>query len=147
MYSPGAILYFTPFYFSNGNSCKNKYFIVLGVDGDDMVIASLPTSKDHVPENLTKTHRCINNDAMRINCYFFEKNRKISECGKFSFPMDTYLYGEHIQSLSRAKLEEIYPLEGKDFISLGLLNDIEFKALKLCLRNSGNVKNKLKKYL
>lgn len=42
MFTPGNILYFTPFYFKNGAPSKNKYFIVLkDVDGQ-LVLASLP---------------------------------------------------------------------------------------------------------
>lgn len=61
MYTPGNILYFTPFYFANGNQSKPKYFIVLASDGDNLVVVSLPTSQDRIPTFLDKKHGCILN--------------------------------------------------------------------------------------
>lgn len=49
MLSEGNIIYFSPFYFKNGNTSKNKYFLVLKYIENDIVIASLPTRKDSVP--------------------------------------------------------------------------------------------------
>ncbi|MDR1543012.1 MAG: hypothetical protein LBS50_01100 [Prevotellaceae bacterium] len=90
MLNAGNILYCTPFYFQDG-SCKNKYFIVLAKNYDDIVVANLPTSKDHVPNFITKRHGCLNNDDACFNCYYFEKNKIISE-NNFAFPRDTYLF-------------------------------------------------------
>ncbi|MDR1199083.1 MAG: hypothetical protein LBK94_08770 [Prevotellaceae bacterium] len=147
MYSPGNILYFTPFYFSNGNTAKNKYFIVLSVIEDEIIVASLPTSKDHVPNFLTKKHGCINDEQSGFNCYYFEKHRIISECNTFSFPFDTYVYGEQAGIMSKTALDIIYSVEENDYIKLGKLSNTEFTALKNCLVNSSAVKRKIKKYL
>ncbi len=51
------ILYFKPFYFKNGNAAKNKYFVVLSSQNDNTVLATLPTSKDHVPKFCRKKLR------------------------------------------------------------------------------------------
>ena len=147
MFSSGNILYFTPFHFPNGNQSKNKYFIVLANDDDSLIIASLPTSHDHIPVIIEKRHGCINNDEMRVNCYFFESKRIISDCGTFGFPIDTYVYGEQVQMLSLKKLNEAYPQEGKDYLKLASLSKDEFKALRQCLYSSGSTKNKIKRYL
>lgn len=147
MFSSGSILYFTPFYFPNGNQPKNKYFIVLANCGDDLIIASLPTSHDHIPAKLEKKHGCINNDEMRVNCYFFESKRIISECGTFYFPIDTYVYGEQAKMLSLQKLNDTYPQEGKDYLKLANLHKDELKALKQCLYSSGSTINKIKRHL
>ena len=120
--------------------------IVLGSDHDDLVVASLPTSHNHIPDNLEKKHGCINNDSMCINCYLFEGHRIISDTG-FSFPKDTFVYGEQVQSLSLQRLKETYPHEGINYFKLGNLISDEFEALKLCLSLSGNIKNKVRKYL
>ena len=48
MFSPGNLLYFNPFIFPDGGVPKPKYFLVLAEAGDDVLLASLPTSKDHV---------------------------------------------------------------------------------------------------
>jgi len=66
MFAPGTLIYFTPFYFENGNF-KNKYFLVLANTGNDIIVASLPTSKDHIPDSIIKKHGCISNESMRIN--------------------------------------------------------------------------------
>ena len=52
MFEQGQLLKFTPFTFKNGANPKPKYFIVLGRMKEDVVIASLPTSKDHIPETM-----------------------------------------------------------------------------------------------
>ena len=54
MYKQGQILYFEPFYFLNGNTSKNKYFIVLKQVEGKIIVASLPTSKDFVPRFIKK---------------------------------------------------------------------------------------------
>jgi len=41
MYTPGNILYFTPFYFPNGGKEKNKYFIVLATNQEKHLNAPL----------------------------------------------------------------------------------------------------------
>ncbi|MDL2222107.1 hypothetical protein LJC35_06100, partial [Parabacteroides sp. OttesenSCG-928-N08] len=123
MYSPGQILYFTPYYFPNGNPSKNKYFVVLAYDNQSLIVGSLPTSKDHIPPSLPKEHGCIHNETMQIGCYFFESNRIISECGTFSFPLDTYLYAEQVDLFDLNKLNEIYQTEDVDYQILGKLSD------------------------
>ena len=48
----GNLLYFNPFIFPDGGTPKPKYFLVLANVGDDVLLASLPTSKDHVPADI-----------------------------------------------------------------------------------------------
>ena len=144
MYIPGTVIYFTPFYFSDGNS-KNKYFLILANNGDNIIVASLLTSKDHIPNSIKKKHGCISNDVMRIICYFFEKNRIISECGTFGFPKNTYIYGEQIDFFDLKLLQSIY--KKGDYVVQCKLSDTEFESAKDCLKNSGVVTRKFKKYL
>lgn len=49
IYQDGDLLKFSPFAFKNGDQPKTKYFIVLGHIDDKLLMACLPTSKDHVP--------------------------------------------------------------------------------------------------
>ena len=49
MYHTGELIKFSPFVFKNGNQPKPKYCIVLGQINDKVMMANLPTSKDHVP--------------------------------------------------------------------------------------------------
>jgi hypothetical protein len=146
MYIPGVIIYFTPFCFPGGDS-KNKYFLVLSAVENNLMLASLPTSKDHIPRSIKKRHGCINDDAARVNCYFFEAERIISECGMFGFERDTYIYGEQIAFVDRQKMQSAYRKEGKDYRVLCKLSNTEFQSVKKCLKSSGVVKNKFKRYL
>jgi hypothetical protein len=146
MYSPGAIIYFMPFYFSDGSS-RNKYFLVLADGVDNLLVASLPTSKDHIPRSIEKRHGCINDDTAQINCYFFEAGVIVSECGTFSFERDTYVYGEQIAFFDKQKMQSLHKKEGTDYRILCQLSNTEFLLIKKCLKESGVVKNKYKKYL
>ena len=90
-FEKGSILYFSPFIFDNGNAPKNKYFLVLQCTEQNVILASLPTSQDHVPTMLEKTHGCINQSDINFNCYLFEKGRVVCTNG-FSFPKDLPSY-------------------------------------------------------
>ena len=85
----GNIIYFTPFYFSNGSPSKNKYFIVLKESGNATIIASLPSSKDFVPSIEIIKHGCIDIPSADFNCYHFEANRSITDAG-FCFDTDGF---------------------------------------------------------
>jgi hypothetical protein len=146
MYIPGTIIYFTPFYFSGGDS-KNKYFLVLSVARDNLLVACLPTSKDHIPRLTEKKHGCINDDDIRVNCYFFEAGRVVSECGTFCFERDTYVYGEQISFVDKQVMQSVYKKEGKDYRVLCKLSNTELQSVKECLKNARVVKNKFKKFL
>ena len=60
MFEAGNLLFFRPFVFKNGASPKNKFMVVLGQDAvGNTVLASLPTSKDHVPSDIEVKGGCI----------------------------------------------------------------------------------------
>lgn len=86
----------------------------------DMIVANLPTSKDHIPANITKAHGCITHESQQVGCYFFENNHIVSECGKFAFPLDTYMYAEQVDVFDIKKLNEIYQEEDVDYQILNL---------------------------
>jgi len=69
MYEPGSLYYFKPFYFSDGSS-KPKYFLSLYADGETVVVASLPSSVDYVPNHLEKKHGCLNDLPSDFNAYY-----------------------------------------------------------------------------
>jgi hypothetical protein len=146
MYTPGTIVYFTPFRFSDGSS-KNKYFLVLATGKGNLLVASLPTSKDHVPRSMKKRHGCINDDAAQVNCYFFEAGRSISECGTFRFEKDTFVYGEQVTFVDMRLMQSSYREEGRDYRIACRLSNIEFQSVKDCLRSSSVVRNKFKRIL
>lgn len=52
MFDEGNLLYFSPFIFKNGAPPQPKFFLVLKTMEKGLLLASLPTSKDHVPGDM-----------------------------------------------------------------------------------------------
>jgi hypothetical protein len=96
MFPPGTVLYITPFYFKDDKTpAKNKYFISLGHTGSNLLLATLPSSQDHVPAYASKNHGCINIKDANFNCYYFEAGKVITTNG-WAFPKPTYSYANWI---------------------------------------------------
>ena len=146
MYQQGQILYFEPFYFLNGNTSKNKYFIVLKQVEGGIIVASLPTSKDFVPRFITKIHGCLKDDEANFCCYYFEQDRPIAK-NNWAFPRDTYLYAEQIDIYELALLTEMYKFEGIDYQVVGCLTQIEYHSLINCVKNSKAIRRKVRRVL
>jgi hypothetical protein len=146
MYAPGNIIYFTPFYFPDGGISKPKYFIILSVDDQSSIVACLPTRSDCVPNIIQKKHGCLNDDTINFNCYFIEHDKAITENG-FSFPIDTYLYGERVAFFNQKIFEEIYLVENVDYKVLGKLFDSEFECIIECFKNSKSTKRGIRRKL
>lgn len=144
MYEKGNIIYFTPFYFKNGNPCKNKYFIILKIIENNILLASLPTSKNYLPSNLQNIEGCIKNDE--INCFIINPTTIITECDK-KFDVTTYIYGHQIDEYIIEEMNNLYKKEKKDFIILGKMKLELFNQLIDCFKNSNTVKRKISKKL
>ena len=142
MFTEGTIIYFTPFYFKNGNQAKNKYFVVLKNTGTNCLIASLPSSKNHVPSDSQKPHGCIKD----FNCFVIAPTFIVTQCGK-SFPLTTYLYGHQLDEYTIQFLEELYPNPIADYKIWGQMETSLFQELITCFKNSKSVKRKYKKIL
>lgn len=146
MFIEGNIIYFSPFYFKNGNKSKNKFFIVLKNVDNNVIIATLPTKVDKVPSFLHKLHGCINDDERCFNCYLFEPKRVITDNG-FGFELHTFIYGNEVDDYDIAILQSVYGIEGVDFDIIGKLLKEEYENLIACLLNSKSIKRGLKKIL
>ena len=71
MFEKGNLLLFRPFVFKNGAMPKDKFFLVLeNVDGN-LLLASLPTSKDHVPSDVEVKHGCLDLAERFVNVFVF----------------------------------------------------------------------------
>ena len=142
----GAILYFDPFIFPDGGSPKPKYFLVLKHVDDTLLLASLPTSKDHVPSMVEKVHGCIERSDINFNCYYFDPNVVICDSG-FAFPRETYVYGYRLQtfSLDTLLLQEI--ADETVIEECGTLTEDEYAAVIQCLSHSPAVKRAYRKVL
>lgn len=113
---------------------------------DAMLLASLPTSKDHIPEYIEKRHGCIERSDISFNCYYFDPSVIICDNG-FSFPVETYVYGFRLQTF---KLNDLLLQEVTDETKIeecGILTDGEYQALVRCLTNSPEVKRGYRKLL
>jgi hypothetical protein len=144
--SERTLLYFTPFFFKSGTYAKPKYFIVIKKWGDNMLLAGLPSSQKHLPPDLINVYGCLESAERCINCYAFEAHKFVTDEG-FSFPLDTYVYGQHLDEYETELLEDIYPIEGIDYEVKGQLKEEEFERLIDCFKNSASVKNKYKRLL
>lgn len=147
MYTPGNIIYYTPFYFKNGkSSCKEKYFIVFHVHGNSVIIAGLPTRVDHVPSFIEKKHGCIKNDSISFCCYFIENGRPITE-NNWAFPLDTHIYSDEIDEFPKSTFEDIYRIPDVDFKIIGKLKEKELQNMIACFKNSRATKRKVRRIL
>lgn len=146
MYTPGKLLYFDPFYFNNGTS-KPKYFLVLKViENGTAILATLPSSVNHLPQLVSLVHGCIDVQNIGVNCYLFEADRPITKCG-WSFPRLTMLYGNWIADFSINTLATNHPIEKVDYEIIGELTETELKSVIECFKNSSVVRRKYKRLL
>lgn len=150
MYKEGQLLRFDPFIFKNGAKPKAKYFLVLAIQDESLLLVSLPTSQDHVPADLEHLSGCINDDARCFNAYIFDAGKPVAvnEIGEeFSFPKRTYVYGEQLDTYVVSSMDEMASLPEVRVEDKGMLLDHLLKDLKNCLKNSSRVKRGFKKLL
>jgi hypothetical protein len=144
----GNIIYFTPFRFTDGSKPKNKYFIVLKTVNSSILLASLPSSKDYVPnispENMD--HGCLDIPDGCFNCYHFKQDKIITDCD-WAFPLPTYIYGSEISQYTPQTLTNIYPIPAVDYEIKGKLLQSELDAIIKCLKESTSVRKKYQKLL
>ena len=150
MFDEGNILLFTPFHFSDGSS-KPKFFVVLNKDEDEVLLASLPTSKDHVPGDLEVHSGCYELPERNVNVYVFMKDIDIATDPAtglpFAFRKNTFIYGADLKKFPAAAFHE-QVANGETTIELkGKIDGHIYDDLKRCLKNSASVKNKYKKLL
>lgn len=146
MFAPGDIVYFSPFYFKNGNTAKNKYFVVLKNIDHKILLAILPTRRDSIPQQISVKCGCVEAPERRLNCFVLAPNIEVTLCGK-SFDFTTYLYGSQIDEYDTNLMREIYPIQGKDYILWGKMKPNIFANIIDCFSKSSEVKHKYKRAL
>lgn len=146
MFEEGAIIYFDPFYFKNGNPAKPKYFVILKNQAGKNILASLPTRTDSIPTKDEIDNGCIELPAINLNCFVISNTKEVTECGKF-FDFKTHIYGHQIDVYEIEVLKEIYPLEHTDYEIWGRMKSELFISLIECLKNSKSVKRKFQRIL
>jgi hypothetical protein len=146
MFEEGQILYFTPFYFRNGNPPKNKFFVVLKKNANSTIIVSLPTSKDYIPENAVVESGCVEIPKAMINCFVISNKVPVTDCGK-CFTLKTYIYGGELATYEIQELSDTYPQENVDYQIFGKMKKSIFDKLINCIKDSNSVKRKYKRAL
>ena len=146
MFEPGNLLYFNPFIFPDGGDPKPKFFIVLGEVDETVLLASLPTSKDHIPSDVEVSSGCLEISERMVNAFIFQANEVVTGNG-FFFEKNTFIYGQNIKTYNSVAflgqmISGVTVIEEK-----GKLKDDVFTALKNCLKNSDAVRKRFKRYL
>jgi hypothetical protein len=138
MYQEGTIIYFTPYYFSNGKS-NSKFFVVLKNIDNSYVLASLPSSQDYIPAYSTLEKGCIDLSDSTFNCFLIPKTEIVTKCGK-KFDSKTMLYGRYILKEKIEDLENKYVVKGVNYTVFGEMKEDLFAELIECFKNSEVVK-------
>jgi len=140
------ILYFDPFYFKNGNKPKAKYFVVLKTLENKAILASLPTSKDHIPATSAQQFGCVEIPEANFNCFAIAPTTCVTECNKH-FPRPTFMYGQNIDEYDIEEMHKQYPIENINYTVWGKMKQCMYEDLILCFRLSKTIKRKYKKLL
>ena len=146
MFEPGNLLYFNPFIFPDGGEPKPKFFVVLGEVYDSVLLASLPTSKDHIPSDVEVTSGCLEIAERMVNAYIFKANEVVTDNG-FFFEKNTFIYGQNIKTYNTAIFLHQQTDSLTEITEKGKLRDEIFTSLKDCLKNSDAVRKRYKQYL
>lgn len=150
MFKEGNILYFNPFYFSNG-TYKPKFFVVLRHCQDGLLLAALPTSQDHIPADMAVRAGCCEHPDKCINVYVFMAGKPVAiheETGMpFCFEKNTFIYGADLNTYPVIAFKNQFSNRETKIVLKGRMDAWLFEDLKKCLRQSASVRYKYKKVL
>ena len=141
MYQEGQLLKFSPFEFKSGNAPKPKFYIVLKHIDNDVMMASLPTSKDHIPTDVVITDGCVDIPERQVNAFVFSPDTQITE--SFRFPLPTFVYGECVDEYEQEYLDAM----GAEVEDLGQMNSTLFHQMIDCIKKAALLKRKYRKLL
>ena len=152
MFKAGNLLFFKPFIFKNGAPPQNKFMVVLGQDANgNTLLASLPTSKDHVPSDVEVKGGCIDLPERQVNVFVFIGGEIITieqeDTSSFSFDVNTFIYGSDLDTYPVNTFHQQMADNITQVEFVGRISDTYFTALKECLQKSKMVKNKYKRLM
>jgi len=150
MFEEGNLLLFRPFLFKNGATPKDKFFVVLKELEGNILLASLPTSKDHVPSDMEVRHGCLNIAERFINVFIFLSGEEIvskDDGSRFAFNKNTFIYGADLDIYPTSRFELQERMAQTSIEKIGKLDHDIFNELVSCLAKSKVVKNKFRKML
>ena len=146
MFQSGDLLYFNPFHFPDGGLSKPKYFLVLAEMESRLLLASLPTSKDHVPSDIPLSAGCLELPERMVNVFVMMANTPVTTNG-FSFRVNTFIYGANIKTYSSSLFIQQMENGETEISVVGRLTEELFSDLKDCLKNSDAVRKRYKNFL
>jgi len=141
MYQAGELIKFVPFVFKNGNQPKPKYCIVLGFIDNKVLMASLPTSKDHIPSDITMKHGCVDIPERGVNAFVLNPIDHVTP--EFRFPRPTFIYGEQVDEYEQKYLDDM----GSTVEHLGRIDPALFQAIKDCIKKARLLRRKYRQLL
>lgn len=146
MFVSGNILHISNYDFEDSKTApKNKYLVVLHNDSNTIIVGTLTTSQDYVPDE-DKKEGCIKIDAKCIHCFHFPANKQIGENG-YCFSKNTFIYIErNIFTREIAYLVSKYGDKGNIALE-DRLSSAVYKELLLCIHKGQFVKRGIKKML
>ncbi len=140
MFTPGTLLYINDFEFENSQPTRNKYVLILCNQDLKSIIITLPSSKDHIPDQL-KQEGCIYVDRDCIHCYYIPKNKSIGVKG-FQFQRDTYIYIQ--QNIREKEIEDFENRYSERIVVKDRLTDDYFIDILMCILEGKFVARKIK---
>lgn len=150
MFEEGNLLFFHPFLFKNGAKPQDKFFLVLKKIEGDILLACLPTSKDHVPSDLEVKHGCLNVPERMLNVFVFLSGENVvakDDGTSFAFDKNTFIYGANLDIYPTKQFDLQERMAQTSIEKIGTLDKSLFKELIGCLSESKMVKNKFRRIL
>lgn len=150
MFEEGNLLLFRPFLFKNGAEPQDKFFLVLKKIESNILLASLPTSKDHVPSDLEVKHGCLNIPERILNVFVFLAGENVAtrkDETSFAFDRNTFIYGADLDIYPAEQLDLQERMAQTSIEKMGTLDEGIFNELIVCLSESKMVKNKFRRML
>lgn len=149
MFEEGNLLLFTPFYFKNGAMPQPKFFLVLKAFDGNMLLASLPTSKDHVPSDISVKPGCFEDSKRQVNVFVFLAGESVA-CHpltnrEFAFSLNTFIYGADLETYPVSVFEKQIADHLSEVNLIGKILEPVYRDLRECLKHSRMVKNKYKR--
>ncbi len=145
MFTPGTLIFFNPFPFTDG-SAKPKYFLVLAKMNGEVIVASLPSSQNHLPASQHQQYGCLDDAESGISAFVIEAGQAITKDG-WSFEKDTFLYGFWLADFEQGKLETSLAEQQATHKIVGILAPDLLNAILHCFAHSAVVKKKYTRVL
>ena len=145
MFTPGTLVFFNPFTFADG-SAKPKFFLVLANSDNETIVASLPSSQNHLPTNMHQQYGCIESPESSISAFVMKAGELVTTNG-WAFDKDSFLYGFWLDSFEQAALQQQLQEKQVNHSVIGVLEPRLFKAILACFAQSAIVKRKFKRVL